>query len=230
MTSKMTMSEVPLFLQLPPAVRAQFEKLASSIVIAQRKQRVRSIVFASYNHGEGTSTIVKYFAESLALGQKLKVLVVDGNTRTPSLGRGSNGNGVQDSVSFSRVFAGQIEEFELAEPAPDSTLSVLPSGDVAYHPSQVFDHKQFSRFMDSAKKVFHFVIFDSSPIGLYYDSIVLSSHVDGVILVVEAEKTQPKELKWAKQMLRDRDIPLLGIVLNRRKYHIPAFVFEKLFG
>jgi capsular exopolysaccharide synthesis family protein len=229
-TSKMTMSGVPPFLQLPPAVRAQFEKLASSIVIAQKKQSVRSIVFTSYNHGEGTSTIVKYFSESLALGQKHKVLVVDANTRTPSLGQGSNGNGAKDGFSFSHLFTGQIDDFELAKLASNANLSILPSGDVAYHPSQVFDHKQFSRFIDSAKKLFHFVIFDSSPIGLYYDSIVLSSHVDGVILVVQAEKTQPNEVKWAKQMLRDSDIPLLGIILNRREYHIPAFVFEKFFG
>jgi capsular exopolysaccharide synthesis family protein len=224
------MSGVPPFLQLPPAVRAQFEKLASSIVIAQKKQTVRSIVFSSYDHGEGTSTIVKYFAESLALGQKNKVLVVDANTRTPGLGRGSNGNGAKETCSFSTLFTGQIDDFELPKPGPDSSFATLPRGDVAYHPSQVFDHKQFSAFIHKAKKLFHFVIFDSSPIGLYYDSIVLSSHVDGIILVVQAEKTQPNEVKWARQMLQDSDIPLLGIVLNRRKYYIPTFVFEKFFG
>ncbi len=224
------MSKVPPFLQLPPVVRAQFEKLASSIVIPRKKQTVRSIVFMSYNHGEGTSTIVKYFAESLALGQKHNVLVVDANTRTPGLGQRSNGNEVKDNFSFSDLFTGQIEDWALPKPSSDSNLSTVPSGDVAYHPSQVFDHEQFARFMDSAKKLFHLVIFDSSPIGLYYDSIVLSSHVDGVILVVQAERTQPNELKWAKQMLHDSDIPVLGVVLNRRRFRIPAFVYQKFFG
>lgn len=226
----MTMSGMPPFLQLPPGVRAQFEKLASSIVIAQKKQSVRSILFASYNHGEGTSTIVKCFAESLALGQRYKVLVVDANTRSPRLGQGSNGNGAKETFSFSRLFTGQIDDFKLPKPESDSNLFTLPRGDVAYHPSQVFDHNRFLTFMDKAKKLFHFVIFDSSPIGLYYDSIVLSSHADGVILVIQAEKTQPNEVKWARQMLQDSDIPLLGVVLNRRKYHIPAFVYDKFFG
>ncbi|MBN1842108.1 MAG: CpsD/CapB family tyrosine-protein kinase [Deltaproteobacteria bacterium] len=226
----MTISKVPPFLQLPPVVRAQFEKLASSIVIPQKKQKLRSIVFMSYNHGEGTSTIVKYFAESLALGQKHNVLVVDANTRTPSLGQRSNGNEVKHKFSFSDLFTGQIEDWALPKPSPDSNFSTVPSGDITYHPSQVFDHEQFDRFIDSAKKLFHFVIFDSSPIGLYYDSIVLSSHVDGVILVVQAERTQPNELKRAKQMLHDSDIPVLGVVLNRRRFRIPAFVYQRFFG
>ena len=83
--------------------------------------------------------------------------------------------------------------------------------------------------MESVTQLFNFVIFDSSPIGQYYDSIVLASHVDGVILVVEAEKTTYLEVERAKQMLAEAKVPVLGVVLNRRRFHIPHFLFQALF-
>jgi hypothetical protein len=117
----------------------------------------------------------------------------------------------------------------LPEPLPNSNLSLISTGNITYHPSQVFDHAQFRNFIKYVRERFDFVIFDSSPIGKYYDSIVLASHLDGVILVVQAEKTPCYEVKRAKQMLEDRNISILGTVLNRRRYHIPAFIFERFF-
>ena len=215
------------FAQLPPGVRNQLEKLKSTVVLSASKKRIRSILFMSYNHGEGTTTVATSFAESLAQDKRFKTMLVDANTRKPALqvaGGGGNGH-----VAFADVFTGQVENWTMPKPAPDANMSVVASGSPPYHPSQVFDHKRFARFMTNAKKLFHFIIFDSSPIGQYYDSIVLGSHVDAVILVIQAERTQLHEIRWAKQMLEDRDIPILGTVLNRRRFHIPAFIFERFF-
>jgi len=225
----MRKSKAAPFSELSPEIRCQLEKLKSSVILSAAKKRVRSLLFLSYSHGEGTTTVATYFARSLAQDKRYKTLMVDANTRTPGLKyleRGAAGNG---NFAFSDLFAGEVENWTLPKPSADSKLSVIPSGNTAYHPSQVFDHSQFAKFINSAKKLFHFIIFDSSPIGQYYDSIVVGSHVDGVILVIQAERTQLHELRWAKQMLQDRDIPILGAVLNRRRFRIPAFVFERFF-
>lgn len=212
---------------LRPEVRHQFEKMTSGIVLEASSGGPRTILFTSYDHGEGTTTVVNNFAQSLAQERRYRTLVVDANTRSPAL---QQTGAIDGDMTFSEVLAGGIESIALPKPSNGTNLSVIPGGNVVYHPSQVFDHRRFSKFVKNAKKLFHFVLFDSSPTGSYYDSVVLGSHVDGVVLVVEAEKTQFHDLKWAKQLFKERGIPILGVVLNRRKFHIPRFVFERFFG
>lgn len=219
----------PSLSELPVPVRQQFERLKSNLILGTGSQRIKSILFSSYNHGEGTTTIAANFAESLAEGRKYKILIVDANTRTPGLHRIRNGRPPSEGFTFSDLLTQQVERWTLPKPSAAYSPSVVGSGNISYHPSQVFDHTRFEKFMSSVTELFDFVILDSSPIGQYYDSLVLGSHVDGVMLVIEAERTQLREAKWAKQMLQDKSIPILGVVMNKRKFRIPSFIFERFF-
>lgn len=217
------------FSDLPVGARYQFEKLKSNVILQTGAQRIKSILFTSYNHGEGTTTITANFAESLAEGKKFKILMVDANTRSPGLHRIANGQQSEGDFGFSDVFTQQVEKWTLPKPSATNNPSLITTGAVSYHPSQVFDHSRFAKFMNSVTELFDFVIFDSSPIGQYYDSIILGSGVDAVVLVIEAEKTQLNEAKWARQMLQDKNIPILGVILNRRRFRIPNLIFQRFF-
>jgi capsular exopolysaccharide synthesis family protein len=225
----MRKSKAPAFAQLPPEVRNQLEKLKSTILLSAAKKRIRSILFVSYNHGEGASTVARNFAQSMAQDKRYKTLLVDANTRTPSL-QASGIDPDNGTVTFSGLFTEGLEAVSLPKPQNGANLTLIPGGQTAHHPSQVFNHRRFGEFIASAKKLYHFVLFDSSPLGKYYDSVVLGSHMDGVVLVAEAEKTQLHELKWAKQLLDDRQIPVLGVVLNKRRFWIPSFIYERVFA
>jgi Mrp family chromosome partitioning ATPase len=52
--------------------------------------------------------------------------------------------------------------------------------------------------------------------------------VDGVILIVGSGKTRRQVALKAKKELEDAGARILGIVLNRRKYHVPAWVYRHL--
>jgi capsular exopolysaccharide synthesis family protein len=217
------------FSGFPPQVRIQFESLKSNVILEGNKRAIKSLLFSSYHHGEGTSTVTASFAQCLAQDKNQKILLVDANTRTPALEALSEHYCSDDSVVFSDLFPQHVEKWVLPKPSPDCNLSLVQSGNVAYHPSQVFDHERFSLFMNSVTHLFDFVIFDSSPLGQYYDTLVLASHVDGVVLVVEAERTLYFELNRAKEMLGDANIPIVGVVMNRRRFHIPRFIFDAMF-
>lgn len=217
------------FGELAPEVRIQFESLKTTILVAGNKQAMRSILFSSYHHGEGTSTVATNFAQSLAQDKKKKILLVDANTRTPSLEPVPGSFAAADHVVFGDLFSQHVEKWVLPKPPPDGNLSLIQSGNRIYHPSQVFDHDRFGMFMHSVTKLFDFVIFDSSPVGRYYDSIVLAPHADGTVLVVQAESTSYHEVDRAKQMFENAKARIIGAVLNRRKFHIPGFIFRALF-
>ena len=59
------------------------------------------------------------------------------------------------------------------------------------------------------------IIFDSPSLLTCSDPMVLSRFVDGILLVVESEKTSTDDLKRAMELLKDK--PVLGTLLNKAK-------------
>ena len=57
---------------------------------------------------------------------------------------------------------------------------------------------------------------------------VLCTKVDGVVLVIEAGKTREQVAVRAKKELEEAGGKVLGVVLNKRKYHIPEWIYKRL--
>ena len=210
---------------LPYGVKDQLERLKASTILRRSGQKIKSILFVSYRHKEGTTTLVANFAELLAQNRERKVLIVDGNTRNPCLHNYFN---IDNAAGFSDVF-NQDKNTEIIMNTNIPNLFVIPGGAQTYDPSQSFDHDQFENFMEDLKRQYNFIIFDCSPLAKYHDAIILASHVDAVILVIQAEKTPWYEVKRAKGMIEDKNMRVLGAVLNKRKFYIPKFIFERFF-
>lgn len=208
-------------------VRNQFEKLKSTVILGASAGGARTILFSSYNHGEGTSTIVANLAACLAQEKKYRTLVIDANTRSPKLDKIMNDSASIYNQVFSRIVSPDVSDPISMGTVSHSNFFFMSCGETSYHPAQAFDHTRFSAFLNKARESFDFMLFDSSPIGKYYDSIVVASQLDGVVLVVQAEKTPSHHLKRAQEALKDKNISVLGVVLNKRRFHIPGLVFDK---
>jgi Mrp family chromosome partitioning ATPase len=72
------------------------------------------------------------------------------------------------------------------------------------------------------------VMFDAPHINSYDDSIALAARVDGVIMVVEAEKTRWEVAEHAKQRVENSNGKILGVILNKRQSHIPDWLYKRL--
>jgi hypothetical protein len=89
------------------------------------------------------------------------------------------------------------------------------------------------------KRKYDMVIFDSAPLLIKSDAAVLGRYVDGVIYVLEAEKTTRKDVTETIDVLKKADIKLLGVVLNKygrkkKSYYYPKArskrkIFKKIF-
>ncbi len=97
-----------------------------------------------------------------------------------------------------------------------------------YNPSILFESKSLDAHIENMKKQAEWVLFDSPPINLFNDSIALAPRVDGVVMVVEAEKTRWEVAQSAKQRIESGNGKILGIVLNKRRYYIPEFIYKRL--
>jgi capsular exopolysaccharide synthesis family protein len=186
---------------------------------------LRTLMFTGTGHGIGVTTAVINFSRAIARSTGRKVLIIDINLRTPHLHSVFNLNpadGVSELIlnkevktcNFKKVGEGQLYAF---------TCGSNCSEGVNY-----FEPESFSKLLQKAVDKFDYVILDSAPISRFSDSQAICSLVDGTLLVIEAGKTRHQVALKAKKDLEDAGGNLLGIVLNKRKYYIPEWIYRRL--
>jgi Mrp family chromosome partitioning ATPase len=109
-----------------------------------------------------------------------------------------------------------------------SYLFVLATGGNYVGPVGLFESKRFDTFLENVREEFDYVILDSAPLPSFAEARVLCEKVDGVVLVVESGKIRRQVALRAKKELEDAGAQILGVVLNKRKYHIPEWLYKRL--
>lgn len=208
---------------LPDARTREMLLLHQSIDLMLPGVRRRVLHFTAARPGEGTSTVVRAYARTLAETIGRSVLIVDANETHPDqhlhLGvqtgaspADATSRGPMDLAIFSTTFP---------------NLSVSPLTPRAPWLPSVFDPEAVAHAFARLREQFDTVLVDSSPV-LRPGTMALSSRADGVVLVVEAEKTRWPVALQARRRIEESGGTLLGVVLNRRRYHIPRTVYRWL--
>ena len=95
-------------------------------------------------------------------------------------------------------------------------------------PLSVFQSEAFDEFLQKAREFFKYVVVDAPPLAGHPETLLLSRKADGVILVIESEKTRKQSALWAKKQIETAGGKLLGVVLNKRKYRIPNWLYKRV--
>jgi capsular exopolysaccharide synthesis family protein len=194
-------------------------------ILSAPDRDIKSIVFSSAKHGEGTSTVSSYFALSLSKEGDSRILIIDANLRNPVLHRVFD---VQGGKGLAELLTDDIDLHSVIQQTSFRNLLIMPSGKCTQNPAYKFENERLKGIVDELKAEFDFAIFDSAPILPYSDTLVLVSKLDGVILIVKAEQTRWEVAQKAKEELEKSGAHILGVILNQRHYHIPEFVYKRL--
>jgi len=95
---------------------------------------------------------------------------------------------------------------------------------VAFLESDWFDH-----FLKAVREKFDFTILDAPPLSVAPESRILCARADGVVLVVRSGKTRVLQAQRAKKAIEESGTSPLGVVLNRRTYYIPHWIYRRLY-
>lgn len=205
---------------LDPFLEEQYQKLRRRLAPQPDQPSVKAIMIAATTHGEGATTTSAILASMLARSGHSKILLVDANLRTPALDGVFNDaespEGLTDVIASDKPVETAIYQTNF------SNLFLLPVGRPHSSPSYLFDGDPISNLLVLLKERFDFIIFDGAPLDGYSESFFLASKVDGVILVLESERTKKQVVKKIKKELEWGPINLLGIVLNKKRKYIPA--------
>ena len=194
----------------PKSIAAEaYRTLRTNIQYSSFDKEYKTIVVTSSEPGEGKSTTSGNLALAISQAES-KVLLIDCDLRKPSLHklfRISNNYGLSDLLLHKKT----MEEVAVKY---NEGLTVVPAGKIPPNPSEMLGSKAMGTFLDEMKKHFDYIIIDTPPIGAVTDSQVLSTKVDGTILVVKAGQTKKDVVMNSVNAIKKVNGNIIGTVLN----------------
>ena len=91
----------------------------------------------------------------------------------------------------------------------------MPSGPLPPNPAELLDSKQMQDILKSFRAQADMVIIDSPPVLAVADATIAGSRCSGAILILDAGKTRTDLSKRAVERLRQTNVRLFGVVLNK---------------
>lgn len=211
-------------LKLTPQAVSQLHQLKYNLLSINSGSKIRAVLFSSCTEGEGTSTVLVNFGSTLAANGE-KVLLVDANLCTPSL-HSALRVGMDDGLTD--LLLGRCTLSQAIRETGIPNILVIPGGTPHPNPIIVLESESLDSQIKEMKGQADWVLFDSPPISHHMDSVVLAPKVDGMVMVVEAERTRWEVAESSRQRIIGGNGKVLGVILNKKKYHIPEWLYRRL--
>jgi capsular exopolysaccharide synthesis family protein len=214
---------VELHTHLPTAVASQLASLAQAI--EQHPAKPRTIAFVGSGRNEGTSTCVANMASYL-VNRRSRVLMIDANLHWPSLHKLA---GVDREGGLLEMMAGEIDLRTAVKPASVRGLWILTSGGMLSEGSNalVVPAAFRERILDLTKD-FDYVLVDCPAVNAHEEAAMTAATCDAVVLVIEGGKTLREEAQASKAILTRARCPILGVLMNKRRFYVPQFLYDRL--
>jgi protein-tyrosine kinase len=202
-------------------IRTYFKRNISSGKLKMSRPQSASRMFAvtSSLQGEGKTVTSVNLAVSLANEFDVKVLLVDCDLRKGSV---DTLLGIKHKPGLFDVIAGKATISEVIQKTVINNLFVIPTGDTPLKPSELLGSRRMKNILEQIKgEGYSYVIFDTPPALPFSDAGILGSQIDGVIMVVQSEKTQAQTVRKALESLEHSHTKVLGCVLTHAEHASP---------
>jgi len=207
-------------------VSEQFRRLRNHIMRERAEDPPRTILVTSALAEEGKSFIAANLALTIATEYDSYALLVDCDLRNPSLSRWF---GEEKTEGLAEYLLGKKEIPELLIKTPVKKLSLLSGGRAQDNPVELLGSKRMKSLVDDLRTRYEdrYIILDSSPLLATTEPTVLTSIVDGIVIVVRADSTPRDSVEQAIKAL-DRE-KIIGVVLNDVSFKTEAMT-SRFFG
>lgn len=193
-----------------------YRVVRTSMLLSAAGSPPKTILVTSGQPGEGKTTTVVNTAISLAqLGAS--VLIIDCDLRRPAthkiFGIETNGDGLSSYLARNIEVDGLIHKLQIPN------LSLLPCGPIPPNPAELISSSRMKDLLKTLGERYDHILIDSPPLINVTDPVILSSMVDGVILVVHGGKSPRAIVQRARQELLGVGAKIFGVVLNNVDLH-----------
>ena len=122
--------------------------------------------------------------------------------------------GVKGKAGMADLLAGTVQSQDVCKPTGIDNLDVLPSGKNPPNPAELLHSQSFRNVRDHLLERYDVIVFDTPPVNLVTDAVVLGNQTDGLLLVVRHRRTTKADVRHCAQKLSQGKVKLLGMVFN----------------
>ena len=207
-------------------ITEQYKILRTNVLSINKGKPPKVLVITSSVHSEGKTVTSLNLALTIAQStQRPKVLLIDADMRR---GRISKYLGVQQKTGLSEVLGGKATVEDALFKIDLDNLTFMSSGEYPENPAELLASEAMKKLLFNMKTQFDHILVDTPPIISMTDSGIVGAEADGVILVIQAGRTQRGIVKHAVELLDQTHAKLLGHILTNIEYHLPEYIYRYL--
>ena len=211
----------------PFAVKEAYVKLRTRpmfCMTASKNRICRTFAVTSAMPSDGKSLTAANIAISYAMMDK-KVMLIDADMRRPTQRRLWN---VRKSSGLCDFLA-NIGSLEISK-VSELPLWIVCTGTIPPNPSELLSSDKMKGFVIACSERYDYVIIDTPPINTVADAQIVSTYVDGMLLVAKSGSTTADQLNMAIDAIKRAGGNLCGVVLNDLNMKSVKYSYKYKYG
>lgn len=190
-----------------------YRTLRTNIQFSSLDKPLHTLLVTSTSPDDGKSTTLANLAVTMAQAEQ-RVLLVDCDLRRPGLHTLFD---VPGEPGLTNVILDQAETDFPFQQTSVPGLTLLPSGPLPPRPADLLGSQRMGALIERLQTQADIVLFDTPPVTAVTDAAVLSTHLDGVLLVMRAGTTRRDRAREARRLLEKVKANIIGVVLNNAR-------------
>ena len=188
-----------------------YRHLRTSLLFSSAGKPPKTILVTSSQPAEGKTTTAINTAITLAQADA-EVVIIDCDLRRPRI---HSYFGMDNSQGLTNYLSGERDTENMIKNYPElPRLKVITSGPIPPNPAELLSSNEMKNLLQYLSGRYRHVIIDSPPAISFTDAAILSTLVDGVVLVAMANKSSIHLMRRFKQRLGTIGARIYGVVLN----------------
>ena len=212
------LSSIPIYGIIPKSKNKKTAKLADEAYRAIRtnlqflpKHNSSNIIsITSSVSGEGKTTIASNLAKILGQANK-KVIVLDLDLRKSSVHMQFD---IPNNIGISNYLTDQNTLEDVIINIENTNVDVITTGTLPPNPSELILTEKMKDLVSILKEKYDYVIFDTPPVGLVTDALILMNYADIALLVARASYTRKEFIKNLDRLAQEHSQHTFGMILN----------------
>jgi tyrosine-protein kinase Etk/Wzc len=189
-----------------------YRVLTTNLQFAELERKLKTLVVASSIPLEGKTSVAINLAITLTSARS-RVLLVDADLRFPTIHRTFKLDTVPGLTDL--LIGLESPEWVIHSVEGVENLDILTSGSSPPNPSELLRSSRMKELISEIQKEYDKVLFDCPPVLGLADAPILSTNVDGVLLVAGASEVDRQAVQKAKESLEKVRAHILGVILNK---------------
>jgi succinoglycan biosynthesis transport protein ExoP len=199
--------------------------IRSSILLGAEGDAKRVLVVTSTTPGDGKTTFTTNFAITMAASGN-RTLLIDGDLRR---GNVHSYFGQPLEKGLADVLEGRIQLSGAIRETSENGLYLMTAGTRPANPSELLIGPKTREVIAKLRKDFDYVIFDSPPLTAIDDTFSIAAFSDGLMFVVRAGVTSMKLAKVALNLVQQRGLNLMGLIINGVSSDNPYYYYTNYY-